>query len=271
MTPVHFPSVRLREIVRGVGDLVLEATCAGCGSRPSPVWCAACAEQLEIPAHRAMPDPVPTGMPSTWAVCDYAGPVRRAIVASKEDGRRSLGDALGAALATAVAASLASAPPRRRSRTVWLVPVPSSAASLRRRGEDPLLRVARRATVVLRRSGLRVELVQALQVRGSPRDQAGLTTAERADNLAGRHVVDPRWSRRLQGTDGVNSEGGACIVLLDDIVTTGATLTEAARALRAGGARHVEAAVVAATARRSTTTARSTEVGEVVPAGLARA
>lgn len=202
-------------------------------------------------------------MPPTWAVCAYAGPVRRAIVASKEDGRRALADALGLALGRSVDAAVRSTAGGRSGSPVWLVPVPSSASALRRRGDDPLLRLVRQATVHLRRDGLPVALVPALRVRGRPDDQAGLGTAARAANLAGRHDVHPRWRHRLgAGPSGVR------VILLDDIVTTGATLTEAARALVLGGAGDVRAAVVAATQRRPSAAARGREVGEVVPAGL---
>jgi predicted amidophosphoribosyltransferase len=73
-------------------------------------------------------------------------------------------------------------------------------------------------------------------------DQAHLGRAARAANLAGSMVVDSRWARVV--------DGAAC-VLVDDVVTTGATLAEGARALRSAGALHVLAAACAATPRRS--------------------
>jgi predicted amidophosphoribosyltransferase len=80
----------------------------------------------------------------------------------------------------------------------------------------------------------------------SARDQAGLSAAERAANLAGA----VRVGRVPAGLSAYR------IVLVDDVITTGATLAECARALRAVGITVSAAAVVAATARR--------------PAGLSR-
>jgi predicted amidophosphoribosyltransferase len=83
-------------------------------------------------------------------------------------------------------------------------------------------------------------VVPALAVRRSVRDQAGLDRAARSANLAG--------SVRLRRS-AVGRLRGRAVVLVDDVVTTGATLAEAARVLRASGLDVVGAAVVAATAR----------------------
>jgi predicted amidophosphoribosyltransferase len=69
------------------------------------------------------------------------------------------------------------------------------------------------------------------------RDSAGLDAVQRRANLAGRYRARP-------------GAPGARVVLVDDVVTSGATLTEAARALRAAGQQRVLAAVVAATPRQ---------------------
>ena len=73
-------------------------------------------------------------------------------------------------------------------------------------------------------------------------DQSRLDRTGRAENLAEALAVRERWAEAVSGS--------ACI-LVDDVVTTGATLSEAARALRVAGAHHVAAATVAATQRRA--------------------
>ena len=73
-------------------------------------------------------------------------------------------------------------------------------------------------------------------------DQSTLDAAQRAANQAGATAVRSRHRHAV--------EGGVCVVV-DDLVTTGATLAEAARALREAGARTVLAAAIGATTRRS--------------------
>jgi predicted amidophosphoribosyltransferase len=177
----------------------------------------------------------------------YAGPVRPAVLAFKEHGRAELAAPLGTALALAVAAVLRGAP-ASEGGAVLLVPVPSSAAAVRRRGRDHVRELADAAATELRAVGVAVDTARLLG--RSPgrrvRDSAGLGALERQANLAGRFRV--RLPR-------AGLPPGSRLVLVDDVVTSGATLTEAARALRtAGGTPDADTpvlgAVVAATPRR---------------------
>ena len=205
-------------------DLVLPRDCAGC-RRPGRTLCTDCRAELGLPRpHR--PDPCPAGLPPLVAAAAYDGVVRAALLAHKERGRLGLAGPLGAALAGAV---------RRLDPPsgVVLVPVPSSPAAVRERGQDHARRLAVAAARRLPSVPARALLLPARRVA----DQSGLTSAQRAANLSGAL----RARRRLDGLP---------VVVVDDVVTTGATLAEAARALREAGADVVGAAVVGATARR---------------------
>jgi ComF family protein len=164
----------------------------------------------------------PPRLPPLAAAAPYAGPVRGVLLAHKERGRLALVRPLASTLAAAVRAL---DPP---AGTV-LVPVPSSPAAVRERGHDHARRLA---AATARRTGLRARplLRQARPVA----DSAGLTAAERALNLRGA-------LRARRPLDGLR------VLVVDDVVTTGATLREAVRALRAAGAQVHGVAVVAVT------------------------
>ena len=223
------------EGVMGIGavlDLVLPQRCAGCGAGNRLV-CGDCGGLLYGEARVRVPRPSPPGLPPPWAVAAYAGAVRQLIVAHKERGLSGLSRPLGAALARAVSTAAV------RGGPVVLVPVPSSRASVRRRGEDPTLRIAQAAERELSRRGGNVSLLRALRHTRRVADQAGLTAKARAANLEGA----------LKARRDLN---GARVIVVDDVITTGSTLTEATRALKAAGATVTATAVIAATPRRST-------------------
>ncbi|MEV8511336.1 phosphoribosyltransferase family protein [Dactylosporangium sp. NPDC051484] len=95
------------ELVDGLIDLVLPATCAGCDEPSARALCVPCRAALEaaIP-QRTRPDPEPAGLPPTFALAAYAGSVRRAVVQYKEENRHELTSALGGLLARVVLRSL---------------------------------------------------------------------------------------------------------------------------------------------------------------------
>lgn len=233
---VHAVAAALTSAATGLLDLALPAACAGCGVAPGLV-CPACASALAGPARLRPPEPAPPGLPPPFAVADYSGPVRAIVVEHKERGRLALARPLGDALARAV---LAAAPAGHAG--LLLVPAPSRPTAVRSRGHDPTARMARRAALVLRRAGVAVQARSVLRVGPQVRDQAGLSSWQRAANLEGSMHV-PRGALR--------HVAGAQVVVVDDVVTTGATLCEAARALHVAGARVAGAATVAATRRRS--------------------
>ncbi|XRQ11275.1 ComF family protein [Actinomadura welshii] len=227
-------------------DLILPQHCAGCGGAPV-LLCDTCATPLRAPARPARTSP--RGLPPPWTVAAYEGPLRAILAAYKEHGRTALAVPLGEALATAVRAALpptpAAAMPLRADRTSrpchappMLVWVPSSRAATRRRGHDALRGIVDVAVRRLRAEGVPVTAAAALRQRRRVADQAALTAAQRIANLEGALEVSPRAE-----------VAGRQVVLVDDVVTTGASLAEAARALRTANAAPLAAATIATTPR----------------------
>lgn len=213
-------------------DLVLPVSCVCCG-RSGPLWCSGCR-----PASEPVAVPSGQGVPVVVAAGEYGGGLRSALLAFKERDRRALAGPLAAYLSDAVDVSR-----QQLSGPPLLVPVPSSRAAARQRGGDHLLRLA---AEVAPQNGLQV--LPALRLVGRGQDSAGLSAAQRAANLAHRMQAAP-----------VSADQPVLIV--DDIVTTGATLAEATRALQAAGWQVAGAAVIAATRLRRTGHRRGPSIG----------
>lgn len=241
------PPPTAREVAAGAGalwaallDLCLPGSCAVCGDSTAPV-CPDCLGDLDealFPAPaRVAPDPPPPGMPVVTACGPYDDPLRSLVTAYKDEDRRDLLPVLAPLLGDAMDVALRTAG-HGHTGGVLLVPMPSSAAAVRRRGDEPVTLLAGAAS---RRTGSRPPVARVLRVTRALADQSHLGARDRAANLAGAYAVRRRWTGRLTGIP---------VLLLDDVVTTGATLAEAARALRAERAVVVGAATVAATRRR---------------------
>ena len=246
----------LRRGVAAAGELVLPARCAAC-HRPDAPLCGRCTAAVRT-ASAGGPfvvrlAPASTGMPCCLAGARFEGALRLAVTAYKDEDRRDLRPVLAGVLAGALGTALSVDPVLRRRRAhgngVLVVPLPTAGRSRRRRGDDPVADLARAAVDAVGggrgdRPGMSLDgLVVALALTHtrSVADQAHLDRGSRAANLAGAITVRGGWRAVVQG---------AVCVLVDDVVTTGATLGEGARALREAGAVHVVAATMAATPRR---------------------
>lgn len=216
-------------------DLLLGASCPGCGE-PGLGCCRGCRAVLEGEPVRHWRSLRQRGSPwPVLAAAPYAGVVRQLVTAYKERQAWSLAGLLGPRLGLAVAALLLERP---WAGPVLLVAVPSSPAAVRERGLDTTARLADRAAGWLRGHGLAVRAAPRLVHRRRVGDQAELSAAERWENLSGALAT-----RR-------GPTAGEAWVVVDDVVTTGASVAEAGRASTSVGAHVLGGAVVAATERR---------------------
>lgn len=198
-------------------------SCWSCGSgcRWDEPLCRACRRQLRWLSH----EPVELeGLP-TWAPVSYQGPARDLVRALKFHG--------AVAVADAMAAQIVASAPRGLLEGAALVPVPLHPSHQRRRGFNQAERLA--AAVGRRVS---VERTPCLGRRGRSTTQAGRDKAQRRSAALGAIVASTRVAVPRRA------------VLVDDVITTGATLIACARALREGGAQSVAAVGYARTPGR---------------------
>lgn len=201
-------------------DLVLARACVACQAWGDPL----CAECLRTARESG-------GRHASWAFgTGYQGIGKAAVLAHKRHGVRSLGKPLGLLLADAVRHVCPS------PMDIALVPIPSHREALRARGQDTVRAIAGCAARTLHDDGYRAEVIPLLR---RPMERPSLAGANRAQR---QHIVHGAFAN--------NGFTASPVVIVDDVLTTGATLREAMRTLQARDLRG--AAVVAAVLDRST-------------------
>ena len=219
-------------LLEALTELVYPTRCAGC-EFPGAVLCDTCRDTLpRVDAAGACPH---CGAPYGYLVCtecwsrewafsaalslgEFESQLARAVALHKDAGEQRLGAVLGSLLAEQVA----------RTWPDWaesVAFVPATRAAMRRRGFDH-----GRAIAVTVAEDLGVPLVDPLR-RAAAADQRLLGRADRARNAAGSFAA----TEPLTG----------CVLLCDDVFTTGATLDAAANVLLDAGASEVRCATVA--------------------------
>jgi ComF family protein len=217
-------------------DLALPARCPGCGVEGPPI-CAACLPALD--ARLELPPGVAIGLPSDvpppllqleWCA-PFTGLIRNALHELKYAGEKRLATPLGEAIA-------------RRWRRAGaggdlLVPVPVHADRARARGYDQAELIARAAAL-----DLGIPCAPILERARATIAQFDLDRSARATNVDGAFRLQPRVAPAAT-RDRPRPLGGRWIILIDDVVTTGATLAACAKPLIEAGAIGVSAATVA--------------------------
>ena len=228
----------LRVAGRAVAELLVACACPGCGcDAPPGSLCAVC--DAAIRAGPLVARQLAEGVPVV-AAGGYEGPLRRLLLAYKEHGRRDLRDVLAALLVRNLDFLAATAD------RIVVVPIPSTRTALRARGWEPVAELARAAAHA---AVPPTRVARLLRCRRTVADQAALAATERFVNLAGAYTVSPGMAARFR-REQADPPRRTAVLVLDDIVTTGATLGEAVRALRAGGVPVCGAVTVAATRLR---------------------
>lgn len=230
----------LRAAVLDALAVLTPVSCAGCGADDRAL-CPHCRDQLRpLVVRRSLADGTPV-----FTALRYEATVRATILAFKEQGRTDTAAALAfpfaAAITTAVAAAVAVTADETPVPLVELVALPPGRAAYRRRGYDPV-------RLLLAKAGLARPRVAtfgdtASRVSGDARVLRAIDRRAEQKGL-GR---DARASNTIGSLEAVGDIRGHALVLVDDVLTTGATLGEAARALRTAGAIVVAAATLAYT------------------------
>ena len=201
------------------------AVCDRCGTPPGPgagedAVCAACIAR-----------------PPRWgrarAAFVYDASSRRLVLDLKRSGRRDGLDTFAGWMAQAGQQLLAEAD--------LILPVPLHYVRLAGRGFN---QSAWLAAAVARRSGTPLLVDGLTRTRRTP-TQGGLTARARRRNVAGAFAVRPRRAGQIQGKR---------LLLVDDVLTTGATLSACTRALKRAGARQVDVLVLARVVRETDVT-----------------
>lgn len=202
--------------------------CEACGD-PLPSWRLVSAVTARCPRCRR----TPRAIDRARAIGEYTGALRQIVHVLKYDRRRSVARRLGRLMKSHAGPLL--------EGVDWVVPVPLHAGRERWRGFNQAADLA---------AALGLPTRDALCRRRQTAPQVELPAARRHANVRGAFAPAPRprwWPARGARAADLS---GCCVLLVDDVTTTGATLDACARALKAAGAREVRALTAARVVRR---------------------
>ena len=187
-----------------LSQLLFPSRCFGC-QKLGPSICSDCRSNWHPHYYRSKFDSL-----TVHSSLLYTPIASKIILAAKESGLKKADELIIDALCLALQRS------KLDTRVSRLVPIPSSKLSQRRRGRSFIVDLVERISC---KTG--IEMIDCLELSRRVKDQSGLHRQERATNLAGAF----RLSSQVRGE----------LILVDDVVTTGATLREAFRAVNSQG------------------------------------
>ena len=191
-------------IFNELSQLLFPSRCLGCTALADGL-CLACATDWQMSYFKTTLADF-----SVHSSILYTPVASKIIISAKESGVRQADELLISTIIFLLSKITISANDFR------LVPVPASKKSVRRRGRSFIVDLTQE---ISRRTG--ISILDCLEIRGTLADQSGLTRFDREENMRGAfHLTKPARGK---------------LIVIDDVVTTGATLKEAARAIKSGG------------------------------------
>ena len=191
-------------IFNELSQLLFPSRCLGCAALADGL-CLVCANEWQLSYYKTSLTDF-----SVHSSILYTPVASKIIVSSKEGGMQQADELLISTIIFLLNKITVS------SGDFRLVPVPSSKNSVRRRGRSFIVDLSQE---ISRQTG--ISTLDCLEARGSVADQSGLTRTARQENMRGAFHLTKQARGKL--------------IVIDDVVTTGATLKEAARAINSGG------------------------------------
>lgn len=222
------------DVLDGLRTLVFPEICMVCGEK-FEVICERCRHSWLMPAQHFCISNLKIS-----SVVRYDNLSSKIILKAKEDRNKAARELMAVSLAI----SVASWRNEVNLNQVLLVPIPSTKKAIRRRGDSflhPVLEMARH--LLESEYGVGVRWENLLFHQKKVRDQSELSFQQRAENLADAFAV----KGNLLARDDIEKRQ---IILIDDVVTTGATLLSATQALEERKMTVLGAATVCATSHR---------------------
>ena len=196
--------------LKSLKDLLFPLSCLSCSALD--FWlCPACHSSWNLSTNKSFVGKIPI-----YFKADYNFKTSAVILAAKENSNPLAINLLARSISQSI---LYATLDLGISDDIFIVTIPSSAAAIRRRGRDHIQELAREVQKLLELKSINSQLLFILSQLPNMKDQSGLNSRQRIKNTFGMFEV----------TSCENPQGA--VFLIDDLVTTGASLNEGIRAL----------------------------------------